>query len=56
MKIIKYITATILTFLILGCRQEEEKVVPKKIEKDRFTVAEKIMSTREILKEKKSLF
>ena len=28
---------------------------PKKIQKDRFTVAEKIMSTREILKEKKSM-
>lgn len=36
-------------------KKEEEKVVPKKIEKDRFTVADKIISIRQNILEKKKM-
>ena len=36
-------------------KKEEEKVVPKKIEKDRFTVADKIVSIRENIKLKRKM-
>ena len=36
-------------------KKEEQQVIPKKIEKDRFTVAEKIASIRQILAERKKI-
>ena len=36
-------------------KEEEEKIVPKKIEKDRFTVADKIVSIRQNILEKKRM-
>lgn len=41
--------------MLTRVRKEEEKVVPKKIEKDRFTVAEKIISIRQNILEKKKM-
>lgn len=41
--------------LLSRVKKEEEKVIPKKIEKDRFTVEEKIVSIRQNLKEKKRM-
>lgn len=41
--------------LLTRVKKEEQQVIPKKIEKDRFTVAEKIISIRQNLLEKKSL-
>ena len=37
-------------------KRQEQEIIPKKIEKDRFTVAEKIVSIRETLHEKKKIF
>lgn len=44
-------------FVNLMTKVDKKAIIeePKKIQKDRFTVAEKIVSTREILKEKKEL-
>ena len=39
--------------MLTRVKKEEEKIVPKKIEKDRFTVAEKIISIRQNILEKK---
>lgn len=41
--------------MLTRVKKEEEKVVPKKIEKDRFTVAEKIISIRQNILEKKKM-
>lgn len=41
--------------MLTRVKKEEEKVVPKKIEKDRFTVAEKIISIRQNILEKKRM-
>ena len=43
--------------MLTRVKKEDEKQIPKKIEKDRFTVAEKIISIRQnILKNKKMMF
>ena len=39
--------------MLTRVKKEEEKIVPKKIEKDRFTVAEKIISIKNIVREKR---
>lgn len=41
--------------MLTRVKKEEEKIVPKKIEKDRFTVAEKIVSIRQNILEKKKM-
>lgn len=41
--------------LLSRVKKEEQQVIPKKIEKDRFTVAEKIVSIRQNLFEKKRM-
>ena len=41
--------------MLTRVKKEEEKIVPKKIEKDRFTVAEKIISIRQNILEKKKM-
>ena len=41
--------------MLTRVKKEEEKIVPKKIEKDRFTVAEKIISIRQNILEKKRM-
>ena len=41
--------------MLTRVKKEEEKVIPKKIEKDRFTVAEKIISIRQNILEKKKM-
>jgi len=41
--------------MLTRVKKEEEKIVPKKIEKDRFTVAEKIVSIRENILVKKHM-
>ena len=41
--------------MLTRVKKEEEKIVPKKIEKDRFTVAEKIISIRENILSKKRM-
>lgn len=41
--------------MLTRVKKEEEKVVPKKIEKDRFTVAEKIISIRQNILDKKKM-
>jgi len=42
--------------LLSRVKKEEEQIIPKKIEKDRFTVAEKIISIRQNLQDKKHMF
>ena len=41
--------------MLTRVKKEEEKIVPKKIEKDRFTVADKIVSIRQNILEKKRM-
>lgn len=41
--------------MLTRVKKEEEKIVPKKIEKDRFTVAEKIISIRQNIMDKKKM-
>ena len=41
--------------MLTRVKKEEEKIVPKKIEKDRFTVADKIISIRENIKIKRKM-
>lgn len=41
--------------MLTRVKKEEEKIIPKKIEKDRFTVAEKIISIRQNILEKKKM-
>ena len=42
--------------LLTRVKKEEEQIIPKKIEKDRFTVAEKIISIRESILTKKKMY
>lgn len=41
--------------MLTRVKKEEEKIIPKKIEKDRFTVAEKIISIRQNILQKKKM-
>jgi segregation and condensation protein A len=41
--------------MLTRVKKEEEQIIPRKIEKDRFTVAEKIISIRQNLHEKKHM-
>ena len=42
--------------MLTRVKKEEERIIPKKIEKDRFTVADKIISIRENILQKRRMF
>lgn len=42
--------------MLTRVKKEEQNIIPKKIEKDRFTVADKIVSIRDTLKEKQNIY